>query len=81
MGGEVESRPSTSVITYTDEADTWETGPPLPSPQSFCKAVAIQGRVVLYSEQAVFVYENAAWSQLAVERPAVSPSCGAVLLG
>ena len=81
VGGHVEGRASTSVLIYDADADTWATGPPLPTPQRYCPATAIDGRIYLFGRDAVFRYERGAWSEIPGVDARYGSTCGAVLLG
>ena len=85
MGGRVGGRTSATVLTYDAEADTWEAGPPLPSPCSNCRAAATEDGIFLYGygdgRARAFRYANAVWSAVAVGMDVVAPSCGSLLLG
>ena len=83
MGGEVNGvlSPSASVLVYDAEADTWATGPPLPTALRSCRAVTIDGGIVLIGPGSLLKYENAAWSVLAGGGHAVDVACGSVILG
>ena len=51
IGGAVDGAPSTSVILYDPQTDTWADGPPLPSPRSGCRAVEHAGAIILVGGQ------------------------------
>ena len=84
MGGCVAGEgPTASVLTYDAEADTWATGPSLPSPCANCRAATIDGGIHLNDARPqTFQYKNAAWSEVqeGVENMQ-SPVLGCVLLG
>ena len=48
IGGTVEGQPSASVATYDADADTWATGPSLPSPCVHGSATSIDGGIFLH---------------------------------
>ena len=48
IGGTVDGQPSTSVITYDADADTWATGPSLPSPCVHGSVTSIDGGIFLH---------------------------------
>ena len=85
MGGRVGGERSASVLTYGAEGDTWEAGPPLPSPCNTCRAAATEDGIFLYGygdgRARAFRYANAVWSAVAVGLNVVAPSCGSLLLG
>ena len=83
VGGYVRNAPSVSVVTYDAEGDTWEAGPPLPSPRADCHASSIDGGILLQTEGAIFQYKNAAWARAEEPGGAAVPgaTCGSVLLG
>ena len=82
---------SASVVTYDAEADVWEAAPralwpPTPGLSSpcRCKAVAIDGGIMLFDCHGAFQYRNAAWSLVAEGREVAqvtSTVVGPVLLG
>ena len=84
MGGYVAGEgAAASVCIYDAEADTWEAGPPLPSPCGQCTAATVDGGILLQtSGLGTFQYKNAVWAEVA--RGVVVGSfatCGSVLLG
>ena len=81
MGGYVRNAPSVSVVTYDAEGDTWEAGPPLPSPRADCHASSIDGGILLLTEHVTFEYKNAMWAEVAGGGVGPHATCGSVLLG
>ena len=83
MGGDVDDAATASVIIYDAEADTWRTGPPLPSASRHCSATTTTGNgaIVLHGNDSRFEYKDAAWSVVADGGCALSSACGSVLLG
>ena len=65
MGGNVDEEPSASVLTYNAEADAWETGPPLPSPQEFCTtAMAFGNGILVFGLGKTTGYDNSGWAEV-----------------
>ena len=80
--------PTASVVIYDAEADTWATGPPIPSPCKNCLAVTIDGGILLNSDGVTFHYKNGVWAEVAgVDMGGATcgymggATCGLVLLG
>jgi hypothetical protein len=71
-----------SVIIYDAEANTWATGPPLPSPCRYCKAATIDGGILLngVANGVAFHYKNGVWGEVAGVNM-FGATCGSVLLG
>ena len=75
--------PCSLYVYVHDEGDTWEAGPPLPSPTDSCAAVTIEGDaggLLCHAGNGAFLYRNAAWAGVAGEFP-MGAALGAVLLG
>ena len=81
MGGNVDWRDTASVCIYDAAADTWATGPPLPSPRANCSASSIDGGILLQTEHVTFEYKNAMWAEVAGGGVGPYATCGSVLLG
>ena len=85
MGGFVQGEggvPSTSVMTYDADADSWEPAPPLPYALHGWTAVPTEGGFLLLNHTRVLQYKNAAWSEVThTSYPTEDAACGSVLLG
>ena len=82
MGGHVAGEgTAASVLIYDAEADTWEAGPPLPSPCDDCGAATIDGGILMPSANGTFQYKNAVWAGVAGGAGVYASTCGLVLLG
>ena len=64
IGGEVDDRPTTSVILYDPQTDTWADGPPLPSPRAGCRAVEHAGAIMLIGDGPPLRFEHGEWAEL-----------------
>ena len=81
IGGRVDHTPSSSVLIYDIDADSWGTGPALPGTAAGAHAVALAGEIYVSYDMdtaATWVYRNAAWVD-AVDRPRIPDAPGHVI--
>ena len=64
IGGMMYWQPTTSVILYDPQTDTWADGPPLPSPRFGCQAVEHAGAVILVGGGPPLRFADGRWAEL-----------------
>ena len=62
IGGYVNWQPTASVLVYDPQTDTWAEGPPLPAPDTRCRAVEHDGAIVVLGNGAPLRLRNGEWA-------------------
>ena len=68
IGGYANGAPTSSVLMYDIDADSWGTGPALPRAVTYAHAMTLNGEVYVVEDTNTWVYINAAWID-AVDSP------------
>ena len=61
IGGSVDFTPSSSVVIYDIDADSWGTGPALPWAAYGPRAAKLNGEIYVLRKDGYWVYRGTAW--------------------
>ena len=75
IGGSDHSIPTSSVVIYDIEAESWATGPVLPRAASGPRATTLNDEVHVISQHGCWVRRNAAWVEVPGGPVAMFPAC------
>ena len=82
IGGKIDYEPSSSVLIYDIEANSWGTGPALPGAAFMPRATTLDGEIYITSHDGgSWIYRNAAWVAGPEIANCTAPAFACLLLG